>query len=338
MRKTTFKLCISFLITILAISTATAQDSFDYPKAKKVSQVDNYHGTEVADPYRWLEDSDSVETKAWVEAQNKITFDYLRALPHREKIKARLTKLWNYEKYSAPFKRGGKYFYYKNDGLQNQSVLYVSKSPTDPGRVLLDPNKFSKDGTTSLAGTSISEDGKIMAYGISVGGSDWREWRFLNIETGKHLNDVLKNIKFSGVSWKKDGSGVYYSRYPAPNEETKLKDAVFNQKMYFHKIGQKQSRDKLIYERPDNKKLSIGGGETEDGRWLLVNVSDGTIRKWKVFFKNLSDKNSKLVPLTDEFGRLSFVGNIGETFYFRTDTDAPLGKVVSVNVLGFYQQ
>ncbi|NNE97448.1 MAG: S9 family peptidase, partial [Pyrinomonadaceae bacterium] len=324
---------ISVISAFLTIGVL-AQGSLNYPKAKKVDQVDNYHGTTVADPYRWLEDLDSAETAAWVAAQNKVTAGYLSTIPQRSQIKQRLTKLWNYEKYSAPFKEGGKYFYYKNDGLQNQSVLYVAKSPTDPGRVLLDPNKFSKDGTTSLAGIAISNDGKKLAYGISVGGSDWREWRFLNVDTGKRMKDVLKNIKFSNVSWSKDGKGVYYSRYPAPNEKTKLKDAVFNQKMYYHRIGQAQSLDKLIYERPDNKKLSIGGGETEDGRWLIVYVSDGTTRKWKIYYRDLLKKNSKLVALEDKFDRLSLVGNIGATFFFRSKRDAPLGKVMSVNVLG----
>ena len=334
MRKAISKLCILFFISIYVVSGVFAQGGFNYPKAKKVSQVDDYHGTKVSDPYRWLEDDNSAETKAWVEAQNKLTFNYLRTIPQREQIKKRLTKLWNYEKYTAPFKRGGKYFYYKNDGLQNQSLLYIAESPTDAGRVLLDPNKFSKDGTISLAGTAISEDAKILGYGISVSGSDWREWRFLNIETGKHLPDVLKNIKFSSASWTKDGSGVYYSRYPAPKEKTKLKDTVFNQKMYFHKIGQAQSKDKLVYERPDNKKLLISGSETEDGRWLVVNVLDGTIRKWKIYYRSLLDKNTKLVALEDKFDRLTMVGNIDSTFYFRTDRDAPLGKVASLNVSG----
>ena len=334
MQRRILNLFTFFVVSAFLVTGIFAQGGFDYPKAKKVNQVDNYHGTTVADPYRWLEDPDSTETKAWVDAQNKLTANYLRTIPQRTQIKQRLTKLWNYEKYSAPFTQGGKYFYYKNDGLQNQSLLYVAKSATDTGKVLLDPNKFSADGTTSLAGLSISNDGKMLAYGISVGGSDWREWRFMNIETGKRMKDVLKNIKFSGVSWAKDGEGVYYSRYPKPNEKTKLKDAVFNQKMYFHKIGQTQKRDKLIYERPDNKKLSVGGGETEDGRWLIVNVSDGTIRKWKVYYKDLLNKNSKLTPLEDKFGKLSMVGNIGATFFFRTDRDAPMGKVMSVNVLG----
>jgi len=334
MQKRILNLFTFFVISIFLVTGIFAQGDFNYPKAKKVDQVDNYHGTNVVDPYRWLEDDNSAETEQWVEAQNKLTANYLSTIPQRTAIKNRLTKLWNYEKYSAPFKEGGKYFYYKNDGLQNQSVLYVANSETDPGRVLLDPNTFSKDGTNSLAGISISNDGKTLAYGISVGGSDWREWRFMNVETGKRLKDTLKNIKFSGVSWSKDGKGVYYSRYPAPNEKTKLKDAVFNQKMYYHKIGQTQSKDKLIHERPDNKKLSVGGGETEDGRWLLVYVSDGTTRKWKIYYRDLLDKKSKLIALEDKFDRKSFVGNIGATFFFRTETDAPLGKVMSVNVLG----
>ncbi len=333
MHKAMLKLCISFLISILFVTFVIAQGQFDYPNAKKGSQVDDYHGTKVSDPYRWLEDPDSAETQGWVAAQNKLTESYLATIPQRARIKKRLTELWDYEKYSPPFKEGGKYFYFKNDGLQNQSVLYVATSDTDEGKILLDPNKFSADGTTSLAGTSVSNDGKTLAYGISVGGSDWREWRFLDVETGKHLKDVLINIKFSGVSWSKDDKGVYYSRYPAPKEKSKLQDAVFDQKMYFHKIGQSQSKDQLIHERPDNKKLSVGGSETEDGRFLVVNVSDGTTRKWKIFFRNLADKDSELAPIEDKFDRLSFIGNIGATFFFKTESDAPLGKVVSVNVL-----
>lgn len=326
-----------FTISVISIFLATgifAQGGFNYPAAKKADQVDNYHGTSVPDPYRWLEDDNSAETTSWVAAQNILTQNYLATIPQRQQIKTRLTKLWNYEKYSAPFKEGGKYFYYKNDGLQNQSILYVANSETDAGKVLLDPNKFSEDGTTSLAGISISNDGKTLAYGISVGGSDWREWRFMDVATGRQSKDVLINIKFSGISWAKDDKGVYYSRYPAPNEKTKLKDAVFNQKMYFHRIGQPQSKDKLLYERPDNKKLSVGGGETEDGRWLVVYVSDGTIRKWKIYYRDLLDKNSKLIALEEKFDRKSLVGNIGATFFFRTENDAPLGKVISVNVLG----
>lgn len=305
-----------------------------YPKAKKVDQVDDYFGTTVADPYRWLEDPDSADTRAWIEAENKVTFGYLRKLPQREPLRERLTKIWNYEKYSAPFKRGDKYFYYKNDGLQNQSVLYVTSSPEDAGRVLLDPNKFSKDGTVALSGLAITDDGKTMAYGVSKAGSDWREFKFLDIQTGKELPDHLVNIKFSGVSWTKDGKGVYYSRYPEPNEGTKLEDANFNQKLYYHELGTTQKTDRLVYERPDNPKLGIRGFVTDDGEWLLIYLTDGTSPKVQIYFKNLKLKDAPIIPLINKFeNEYSYVGNAGSTFYFKTDKDSPLGRLISVNLL-----
>lgn len=326
---------INVFLILMLFSTATiAQSKFDYPNTKKVDQVDDYHGTKVSDPYRWLEDPDSADSQSWIAAQNKITNQYLNTIPQRETIKERLTELWNYEKYSAPFKQGGKYFYYKNDGLQNQSVLYVATSISDEGRVLLDPNKLSEDGTVALSGLSISQDGKIMAYGISKAGSDWREYRFRNIETGKDLPDVLENIKFSGVSWTKDGKGVYYSRYPKPDEKTKLEDANFNRKLYFHKIGSKQSNDKLVYERPDDKKLGINGFVTEDGNWLIIYLSKGTSPNSQIYYKNLQLKDAPILPLIDKFeNSYSYIDNIGGNFYFQTDKDAPLGRVMSVNLL-----
>jgi prolyl oligopeptidase len=233
-----------------------AQTKIEYPKTRKVEQTDDYHGTKISDPYRWLEDDNSAETKAWVEAQNKVTNAYLATIPERKAIKKRLTELWNYEKYSVPFKEGDKYFYYKNDGLQNQSVLYVADSVRDKGRVLLDPNKLSADGTVALSGLSISDDGKMMAYGLAGAGSDWQEWHFMNVETGEKLPDVLKNIKFSGASWTKDGTGVYYSRYPAADAKSKLSAENFNQKLYFHKLGTPQTEDALVTNVPKTKKNS----------------------------------------------------------------------------------
>ncbi|MCO6511423.1 MAG: S9 family peptidase [Aridibacter famidurans] len=324
----------AFLVLSLLFSAVQAQQKLSYPTAKKVDQVDDYHGTKVADPYRWLEDPDAADSRAWIEAQNKVTFAYLEKLPKREQLKERLTELWNYERYSAPFKRGGKYFYSKNDGLQNQSVVYIADSPEDPGRVLIDPNKFSKDGTIALSGMAITEDGKTLAYGISKAGSDWREFKFMDIETGKELPDHLKHIKFSGVSWTKDGKGVFYSRYPEPNEATKLEDANLHRKLYYHELGTDQSEDVLVYERPDNPKMGINGFVTEDGEWLLIYLSDGTSRKNQVYYKSLTLKDAPIVPLIDKFeNQYSYVGNDGATFFFETDKDAPLGRLVAVNVL-----
>ena len=333
MRNNVVTVFVLSLLLALCVATGLAQSTIGYPETKKVDQVDDYFGTRVADPYRWLEDPSTEDAKAWIEAQNEVTNRYLETIPERARIRRRLTKLWNYEKYSTPFREGGRYFYFKNDGLQNQSVLFVAKSLSDTGRVLLDPNTFSEDGTVALAGLAVSPDGKNIAYGLSKGGSDWREYHFMNIDSGKKLPDVLKNIKFSGVSWTNDGKGVFYSRYPAPNEKTKLEDANFNRKLFFHRIGTKQSDDALIYERPDDPKLGISGFVTDDGSWLLIYLSRGTSPKVQIFYKNLLDKDSKIAPLVSKFeNSYSFVGNIGGNFYFRTDKDAPRGRVVSFNV------
>ncbi|MEP7039529.1 MAG: prolyl oligopeptidase family serine peptidase [Acidobacteriota bacterium] len=310
-----------------------AQTKIEYPKTKKVDQVDDYHGTKVADPYRWLEDDNSAETKAWVQAENKVTFDYLNQIPEREQLKKRLTELWNYAKYTAPTKEGKYYFYSKNDGLQNQSVLYVADSVKDEGRVLLDPNKLSKDGTVALSGLAISDDGKLLAYGLSGAGSDWQTWHFRDVETGKDLSDVLENIKFSGASWTKDEKGVFYSRFPEADEKSKLTRINYFQKLYYHKLGTPQSEDVLIYERPDDKEMGVGGGVSEDGKWLIISVTKGTAPMNMVFYKDLSKTDSKVMPLVDKLeADYSFIGNDGSKFYFRTDKDAPLGRVVMADV------
>ncbi len=332
MRISTIACAVAFALVLSA--SFQAQMRFNYPDAKKVVQIDDYHGTKVSDPYRWLEDPDSPESRGWIDAENKVTLPYLQSLPKREELKERLTTLWNYARYTAPFKRGDKYFYYKNDGLQNQSVLYVTDSLSSSGKVLLDPNTFSKDGTVALSGLAVTEDGKTLAYGISKAGSDWREFKFLDIETGKDLSDNLKNIKFSGVSWMRDGSGVFYSRYPEPNEETKLEDANFSQKLFYHELGTDQSTDVLIYERPDDPKLGINGLVTEDGEWLLIYLRQGTSPKSQIYFKRLSDKNAPIVPLINKFeNQYNYVGNVGSTFYFQTDKDATRSRLVSVNLL-----
>jgi prolyl oligopeptidase len=243
--------------------------SFVYPSSRKADQVDDYHGTKVADPYRWLENPDSEETKAWVEEQNQITFSYLGEIPVREQIKQRLTQLWNYEKYGSPFKEGDRYFYFKNDGLQNQSVLYTLTSLDAEPTVLLDPNTLSEDGTIALSGLSITEDGKLMAYGLSTSGSDWIEWKVRDVETGNDLSDHLKWVKFSGTSWTHDGEGFFYSRYDEPNEATKLEDINYYQKLYYHKLGYATvSRyPDLSSSRPERVDVRCWC----DGGWSLLN-------------------------------------------------------------------
>ncbi|MBS1793874.1 MAG: S9 family peptidase [Acidobacteria bacterium] len=329
-----YRMSLALLILMSFSINFPAQTKLNYPVAKKVDQTDDYHGVKVADPYRWLEDVDSADTKAWVEAENKVTFDYLATIPQREQIKKRLTELWNYEKYTAPFKAGKHYYYYKNDGLQNQSVLYIADSVTDSGRVFLDPNKLSADGTAALAGISFTDDGKLMAYGVALAGSDRSEWRIKDVETGTDLSDVLPPNRQGGVSWLKDGSGFFYSRFPQTEKGKELKETTFGQRFYFHKLGTPPDQDDLVYERPDNKEYFIGGGVSEDGNWLLIQVGKGTGPQNMVYYKNLTMEKSPILPLVDKLENdYSFIGNDGSTFYFRTDKDAPRARVVKVDVL-----
>ncbi|MFZ0817111.1 MAG: S9 family peptidase, partial [Candidatus Sulfotelmatobacter sp.] len=251
-------------VALLAGNTPSLT-KLDYPKAKTVDQVDDYHGTKVADPYRWLEDTDSADTKAWVQAENKLTFSYLDQISYRPAIHERLTKLWNYERFGVPEQHGGRYFYQHNTGLQNQSVLFVADSLNAEPRLLLDPNTLSSDGTVALSGQAITDDGKLMAYGTAASGSDWMEWRVHDVDSGKDLTDLVKWVKFSGASWSKDGKGFYYSRYAEPKEGAPLRDANYFQKLYYHRVGTAQSEDQLIYERPDNKELGFAGSVTDDG-------------------------------------------------------------------------
>ncbi|HAZ43214.1 MAG TPA: S9 family peptidase [Cyanobacteria bacterium UBA11369] len=304
-----------------------------YPLTRKVDQVDEYHGVQVQDPYRWLEDPDSDETKVWVEAENSVTFEYLNQIPVREKIKQRLTQLWDYEKYGIPFKEGNRYFYFKNDGLQNQSVLYALSSLDGEPKVLLDPNKLSDDGTVALSGIAISEDGNLMAYGLSTSGSDWQEWKVRDVETGEDLSEHLKWIKFSGASWTHDGQGFFYSRYDEPNEATKLEDVNYFQKLFYHRLGMPQSEDILIYHRPDQKEWGFSGGVTEDGRYLIISVWRGTDPKNLVFYKDLTNPDAEVVELINEFeASYSFIDNDGSIFWFRTDLDAPRGRVIAIDI------
>jgi prolyl oligopeptidase len=303
-----------------------------YPASPTVDQVDHYHGVAVADPYRWLEDPDSEASQTWIESQNQVTFQYLNQIPQRESIKQRLTQLWNYERYGIPFKQGDRYFYFKNNGLQNQSVLYTLTALDAEPQVLLDPNTLSEDGTVALAGLSISEDGRLMAYGLSTAGSDWQEWKVRQVDNAQDLSDHLKWIKFSGASWSMDHQGFYYSRYDEPNEATKLEDVNYYQKLYYHRIGTSQSEDVLVYHRPDQKEWGFGGGVTEDGRYLLISVWRGTDPKNLVFYKDLSNPDAPVVELISEFeADYSFIDNEGPLFWFRTDLEAPRSRVIAID-------
>jgi prolyl oligopeptidase len=310
----------------------SAAQTLTYPQARRSDQIDDYHGTKVADPYRWLEDTDSAETHAWVEAENKLTFGYLEQIPYRQAIHDRLTKLWNYERFTTPGQHGGRYFFQHNTGLQQQNVLLVAESLNADPRVLLDPNTLSPDGTVALAGTAISDDGKLMAYGLATSGSDWNEWHVRDIDTGKDLADDLQWVKFSGASWTKDNKGFYYSRYDEPKGAA-LREANYFHKLYYHRLGTAQSEDKLIYERPDNKELLFGGDVTDDGHYLIITVEQGTSPKNRLYYKDLTQpEDSPVVRLLDDFdAQYRFIDNDGPVLWFHTDLDAPRGRVIAID-------
>jgi prolyl oligopeptidase len=326
-------LILTVVTNVLLMSCASSAPKLPYPATRTTNQVDVYHGVTVPDPYRWLEDDNSPETKAWVGEQNKLTFAFLAQIPQRPAIKQRLTRLWNFERYGVPFKEGGRYFFNKNDGLQNQSVLYTLPALDAAPTVLLDPNKLSADGTVALAGLAVSDDGNLMAYGLSAAGSDWEEWKVRDVRTGRDLSDQLKWVKFSGASWTKDGRGFYYSRYDEPNETTKMTRVNEFQKLFYHGLGTPQSEDKLIYQRPDHKDWIFDGHVTDDGRYLIITVSEGTDPRTRVFYQDLQTTNAPVVELLNDFdARYSFIDNDGPRFWFSTDLNAPRGRIIAIDI------
>lgn len=307
--------------------------ALQYPETKRGDQVDDYHGTKVADPYRWLEDPDSEETKAWVKAENEVTFGWLAQIPQREPIRERITRLWNYERFGLPVQRAGRYFYSRNDGLQNQAVLYWAASLDAEPKLLLDPNQFSKDGTVALSGSALSDDGRLLAYGLATAGSDWQQWRIRDVESAQDLDDQIDWVKFSSASWTADSKGFFYSRFDEPAEGAELTGANYYQKLYFHQVGSKQAEDRLIYERPDEKEWGFGGEVTEDGRYLVVSVSRGTEEKHQLFYFDLEQPAGKAVELITGFdAAYTFVGNHGATLYLHTDLDAPRYRVIAIDL------
>jgi len=321
-----------FVLVCLITTAIFMIQTNKYPVARKADQVDDYHGVKVADPYRWLEDLDSEETRQWVEAENNLTFAFLNAIPQRAAIRERLTKLWNFEKYGVPFKEGNRYFYTRNSGLQNQSVLYTVTSLDAQPQMILDPNTLSADGTVAVSGLQVSPDGKLLAYSLSASGSDWQEWKVRDVETSKDLSDHLKWVKFSGVSWTRDNKGFFYNRYDEPKADA-LKATNYFQKVYYHKLGTPQAEDVLVYERPDQKDWLFGGSVTEDGNYLIVTIYQGTDVKNRVYFKDLKAKDAPVVKLLDDFdAAYTFIGNEGARFWFQTDQQAPRGKVIEIDV------
>ncbi len=309
-----------------------ASARLSYPPARRVDQVDAYDGTRVADPYRWLEDIDAPETQAWIEAENALTEAFLATVPERGAIRSRLTQVWNYERRSVPQRAGGVYAYFRNAGLQNQAVLYVTDDLARPGRVLLDPNALSEDGTVALSGASFSEDGARLAYGVSVSGSDWQEWHVRDVATGQDLPDVLRWAKFSNAAWRRDGSGFYYSRYDEPDSANKYKDANYFHKLYFHRLGTPQADDVLVYERPDHKDWNFAGITTEDGRFLVIDVSRGTDPENRLFVKDIAADGRVVELLPDADARWQYLANDDATFYFLTTKDAPRGRIVAIGL------
>jgi prolyl oligopeptidase len=350
-----------FLAAVVSLCAASIPAQSDaYPKAKKVDQVDVYHGTKVSDPYRWMEDTKSADTQSWIEQENRITDAYLKSIPERDFLRKRFTELWNYERYSAPSKvADGFYIYTKNDGLQNQSVWYRTDSINSPGKVFFDPNKLSEDGTAALSGSSFTEDGKLWAYGIARSGSDRTEWQVMNTQTGELLPDKLVPNRQGGISWLKDNSGFFYSAFPQTEQGGELKQETFNQKIYFHKLGTPQSQDFIVYERPDDKELFVGGFVTEDGKYFIIYANQGTRPQNMVYYMPLTGfdpstglikgyvpgvavpdndiaarRRSQIQPLVTTLdASYNFIGNDGRTFYFTTDKGAPMSKVVAVDTM-----
>lgn len=333
---------IIFPVFLSLAGLAVAQTyPMKYPSAVRGDQVDVYHGQKVADPYRWLEELDSPQTKAWVEAQNALTFDFLKSLPQREAFRARLTTLWNFPRASVPMKEGGRYFFTRNSGLQNQAILYVKDRLGAEARVLLDPNTLASDGTVALTTVRPSHDGKLIAYGTAAAGSDWNEFRVRNVDTGKDTDDVVKWVKFSSLSWTKDGKGFFYSRYPAPGVDAgtgKTFSKLENQRLYYHRLGTPQSEDRLIHEISTEPKWFVRGGVTEDGRFVVITINRGSSSESLQSYVDLVDgKAPKLdapvKPLiADWIGEHSVIGNDGDVFYVLTTKDAPRKRIVAIDL------
>ena len=329
MKHSLFSATLLLLVACNQNPNNTNDEKMNYPQTRMDNTVDTYFGTQVSDPYRWLEDDRSAETAQWVKAQNDFTFGYLSKIPYRQAIKEKLEKLWNYEKLSAPFTEGDYTYYYKNDGLQNQSVLY-RKDKEGKEEIFLNPNTFSKDGTTSLGDVAFSEDGSLVAYLISEGGSDWRKGIVLDAKTKKRIGDTLVDIKFSSVAWK-GNEGFFYSSYDKP-KGSELSAKTDQHKLYYHKLGTSQKSDKLIFGgTPAEKYRYVSGTVSNDGKYLFISVANATSGN-KLFVKDLSNPKSSLVTITNNFdGDTGFVNNQGTTLFLETNINAPNGRLVKVD-------
>ncbi len=333
-----FRSCVLLSFLAATSSAQTQSAPLSYPSATRGTQTDVYHGVTVADPYRWLENPDAPETKAWVEQQNRLSESYLSTVPERAAIRNRLTHLWNYARTSAPFKEGNRYFFFQNSGLQNQSILYVQDTRKAPPRILLDPNVLSTDGTVALSNTSASRDGRYLAYSLSTSGSDWQEIRVRDVNTGRDLTDVVKWVKFSGLSWTRDNKGFFYSRYDEPVTGNALTKVNNNHKLYYHRLGQPQSRDELIFDRPDQPEWLIYGVVSDDGQYLAIHIQQGSVDQTRLYFVDFANPGrpkirNPVVRLLDRLdAQYEFVGNKGPMFYVKTDLNAPKGRIIAISI------
>jgi prolyl oligopeptidase len=335
----------SLPVLLSLVSTAAAQAQApavpsEYPAAARGDHVDVYHGTKVPDPYRWLEDLDSPPTTAWVRAQNELTFGFLAALPQRPHFRERLTALWNYPRIGIPTKEGGRYFFSKNTGLQNQAVFHVQENLRAEPRVLIDPNVLAKDGTVALTSARPSSDGRWVAYGTAAAGSDWNEFRVRSVDTGEDTADVIRWVKFSALGWTKDNRGFFYSRYPAPEVDVgtgKTFSKLSNQRMYYHRLGTAQSEDQLIHEVPHEPQWFVRGTTTEDGRYAIIYISRGSSFENLIRFVNLGDPlapnvGAPVESLVEQWeAEYNVIGNDGPVFYVLTNYDAPRKKLVAID-------
>lgn len=310
-----------------------SQTRLTYPDSPRQTTVENRHSQAIPDPYRWLEDLDTEPTRTWIAEQNQFAADYLDEIPARDPIRQRLTELWDYEKFSAPHKEGGRYFFFRNDGLQNQSVLYWLDDLAAEPKILLDPNQLAADGTVALGGYSVSKDGRLLAYGLSASGSDWQEWHVREIESGQERPDQLNWLKWSGAAWTHDNQGFFYGRYAEPEASMTFKAANYYHKLYYHRLGTPQTEDQLIYERPDQKEWAFGSQISEDGRYLILHVTHGTHPENGIFYQDLAAEASPVVELLNQFdASYRFVGNDGTRCYFLTNSDAPRSRLIAIDM------
>ena len=330
---TFWRICI---VTSWIVGSAAGQETpLVYPDTKSVDQVDDYHGTKVRDTYRWLEQDvrENSDVVMWVEAQNEVTFGYLEQIPERHAIVERLKELWNFERFSTPVHAGGRYYFFRNDGLQNQSVLWMQDCLDGEREVLIDPNMWSDDGTKALGEVEFSDNGKYVTYGIQDGGSDWRTWRIMNIASRQLLDDVLEWVKFSDVTWTPDSRGFYYARYDAPKEGDEFQSLNLNQKVYYHTVGTPQSEDRLIYRRPDHPDWGFGLTVTDDGNYLIMTVWKGTDDRYRIVIDDLTQPDEPPFELIDNFDdEYTFIGNDDTKLYFQTSRHAVRRRVICIDL------